>query len=70
MSFSKQKIKKFKKKKREKRNEKDGRPCWGVGGRVFWAPRDARLQFALLPSITGDGCWHALMAASGSLTVT
>lgn len=46
------------------------RPCWAVGGRVFCAPREARLQFALLPSITGDGFWQALMAASGSLNVT
>lgn len=45
-------------------------PYCGVGGRVLFAPRDARLQFALLPSITGDGFWHALIAESGSLNVT
>lgn len=48
------------------------RPSWGVvrGGRFLFAPREARLQFALLPSITGEGFLHACMAASGSLNVT
>lgn len=49
---------------------KDLRPNRGGGGRFLFAPREARLQFALLPSMTGDGFWHARMAASGSLNVT
>lgn len=57
-----------KKKGKDEKNEKE--PCWGVGGRGLWAPREARLQLALLPSITGEGFWQALMAASGSLNVT
>lgn len=60
--------------KRKSKVDKGGmqwmRPCWKVGGRFLLAPREARLQFALLPSITGDGFWHALMADSGSLNVT
>lgn len=46
------------------------KPCWRVSDRFLLAPREAILQFALLPSITGDGFWHALIAASGSLNVT
>lgn len=46
------------------------KPWWRVSDRFLLAPREAILQFALLPSITGDGFWHALIAASGSLNVT
>ncbi|KAF7829457.1 psbP domain-containing protein 3, chloroplastic [Senna tora] len=38
------------------------------GGRGL--PSEAKLQFALLPSITGVGSAHALLAASGSRKVT
>lgn len=46
------------------------KPCWRVTDLFLLAPREAILQFALLPSITGDGFWQALIAASGSLNVT
>jgi hypothetical protein len=42
----------------------------GSGGPFFLAPKAARLQLALLPSITGYGFWQALVAESGSLKFT
>lgn len=44
--------------------------CFGVEGLDLWTPKEARLQLALLPSITGAASTQALIAASGSRKVT
>lgn len=55
---------------KKKAKRKGGIPCFGVEGLDLWTPKEARLQFALLPSITGAASTHALMADSGSRKVT
>lgn len=45
-------------------------PCFGVEGLDLWTPKEAKLQLALLPSMTGAASTQALMAASGSRKVT
>lgn len=41
-----------------------------LGGEGLGRPKEAILQFALLPSIIGFGFSHALLADSGSRNVT
>lgn len=60
----------LKNRKRRKRKKKSSIPFFGVEGLDLWTPKEARLQLALLPSITGAASTQALMAASGSRKVT
>lgn len=52
------------------KEKKSSIPFFGVEGLDLWTPKEARLQLALLPSITGAASTQALMAASGSRKVT
>jgi hypothetical protein len=58
------------KQKEGKIKEKSSIPFFGVEGLDLWTPKEARLQLALLPSITGAASTQALMAASASRKVT
>ena len=53
--------------KEKRRRKKDD---WPLGGDGRGLPKEAMLQFALLPSITGFGFAQALLADSGSRKVT